>query len=575
MKNSKKTTLIITAGLLTTVISLILGFYAFDATKIKSFYKNLTFYFLLVNFLLFSQQLIKIAFRHKEKLKDFLKNSKAAFLLAAILVLVLFFSVEADFKILADETNLLGTAMAMYDEHQCYNPTQVLYHNHGMKRTLQSVIDMRPAFFPFQIYLAHAITGYRPENGFLVNLIAAFFILLLIYYLVGHWLGNNYGMAAMLLLVAHPLFAIYVRSCGFETVNLLWFLILTTVFYLFVKKPDSHLTELLFLTLPLLAQTRYESVLAVFCIIPAIFYKLSKADFSNLTFRSIITPFLFLPVAWLRIITCNSKSFQVNDLSQAFGFDLLIKNIQKAVPFFAGQDPNYGTLPLVSLFAFAGFVRILIDLILKKELRKTCFSPFIIGTTLLVISHALARFAYYWGNLQLQYTARLGIIFLPFIVFFALYFFKELQSFFKFNINRLFIVATALMIYSLPIAARCEAIKEIHFYREFKTVRKFIEKQNLKKDNLLLISELANLYVPLRYSSLYNGYARIHPYLIENIQNNKDYSNIIVIEKIERKTGKASKETKLNDIFQLKAIYEKKFSSKHNLRFYKFIKLHK
>lgn len=575
MRNSKKIYLILISGLISTAIALVLGFYAFEAAEISNFYRNFTFYFILVNFLLFSQQLATVANKNKEKLKAFLKNSKSAFILATIVTAIMAFSVKADFKILADETNLLGTAMAMYDEHQCYNPTQVLYHNHGIKRTLQTVIDMRPAFFPFHIYLAHAITGYRPENGFVVNLVAAFFIFVLIFYLVSRRLGYKYGLAAIILLAAHPLFAIYARSCGFETVNLLWLLILMALFDYFVKNPDRQLAELLFLTLPLLAQTRYESVLAVFCIIPAIFYKLNKAEFSGLTFRSIITPFLFLPVAWLRVVTCNSKSFQVNDLSQAFGFDLLITNLQKAIPFFAGQNPDYGMLPLVSLLAFAGFIRILIDLVIKKEFRKSCCNSFIIATIALVILHALARFSYYWGNLQLQYTARLGIVFLPLIIFFALYFFKELQTFFKFNNNWLVIFATALLLYSLPIAARSEAVKEIHFYREFKTVRKFIENQNLKKDNILLITELANLYVPLRYSSLYNGYARIHPHLIENLQKKKDYKNIIVIEKITRKTGEATKETKLSDIFKLKTIDETKFSSKHSLRFYQFIKPHK
>ncbi|MGM0600331.1 MAG: hypothetical protein ACQETH_11015, partial [Candidatus Rifleibacteriota bacterium] len=322
-------------------------------------------------------------------------------------------------------------------------------------------------------------------------------------------------------------------------------------------------------------QTRYESVLAVFCIIPAIFYKLSKTEFARLTFRSIITPFLFLPVAWLRIITCNSKSFQVNNLSQAFGFDLLIKNLQNAIPFFAGQNPDYGMLPMVSLLACAGIIRILIDLILKKDFRKNCCNTFVIATTGLIILHALARFFYYWGNLQLQYTARLGIVFLPFIIFFALYFLKELQNLLRFNNNWLFIIAAALIIYGLPVAARNSAVKEIHFYREFKTVREFISKHSYKKSNTLLISELANLYVPLRYSSLYNGYARIHPHLIEKLQTNKDYKRIIVIEKIERKSGKATKETKLKDIFKLKPLYETKFSTKHNLRFYQFIKLRK
>jgi hypothetical protein len=82
-----------------------------------------------------------------------------------------------EYRILADETNLLGMASAMYDEHMTYNPTEVMYYFHGRRREINHVTDMRPAFFPFLVYLGHTVLGYSSNNGFVINGIAAFALL--------------------------------------------------------------------------------------------------------------------------------------------------------------------------------------------------------------------------------------------------------------------------------------------------------------------------------------------------------------------------------------------------------------
>lgn len=557
MNTRSKSALIVVLAIFSVVISIYAGFFMFDQASMEAHYRQWTFYFLLISFVLWSQQLLCLLRNGAGKAKLWLVRHYVAILLALVLTVAAGLAVKGEFRILSDETNLLGTSMAMYESHGCYIPTQVLSYFNGMKSTIESVVDMRPAFFPFHIYVAHCFFGYNPSNAFLVNLVASFFILLLLYYLVEKWLGRFYGILAMLFLSAFPLFILYVRSGGFEVVNLLWSLILFAFLDQFFRQRSANWAEMVFLTLPLLAQTRYESALAVFCALPVVLYKLSRSEFANLTYRTILLPFLFFPVAWLRLVTFSSEAFQVESVEKAFGFDILWKNLGRALPFFLGENREYGMIPIITFIAIAGGIKLLLDLLSRRregENRPYSFALVLVG---FVVFHALARFFYYWGNLTLQYTSRLGIIFLPFVVFLAVYFVKSFcAAVSKVDRNWSLVFAFALIIHGWPVAANNLAVRDILFYREFKSVRNFLEKEFPDKNSYFIISDLANLYVPLEYNAVYVGHAKANPGKIFAQLRKRAYENIIVVQKINLATRKPVSGSELGPRFKLEAIYE-------------------
>ena len=84
------------------------------------------------------------------------------------------------FKILMDEILLLGTSMGMhFDKHPLYP-----IRGHDLQGAFQLIdgrLDKRPLFQPFLVSTLHDLTGYRPENVFVLNTALVFGLLALVY----------------------------------------------------------------------------------------------------------------------------------------------------------------------------------------------------------------------------------------------------------------------------------------------------------------------------------------------------------------------------------------------------------
>ncbi|PKL42592.1 MAG: hypothetical protein CVV41_13670 [Candidatus Riflebacteria bacterium HGW-Riflebacteria-1] len=564
MSDQRRTIVIIGSTLVLSFLALYFGFWGLERDSMETLYRSTTWYFLLFAVLFWLQKLAAFLPPLEEQCAIWRRHWPAAAAALVLMILTVLAS-PPDFRILADETNLLGMSQAFYEERSCHNPTQALNYYHGIKRTISSVVDMRPAFYPFLTAAVHALTGYRPENAFVVNAIAGFFILLLMYLLVQQWFGRFWGICSMLLLAAFPLFVLYATSGGFETVNLLFALITLYLAWSFVSKPQADRAELLFLTLPLLAQTRYESALSVLCAVPLVLFCLPRPEYARLTWRTVLVPVLFLPVAWLRVVTFSHRAFQVENVEQAFGLDHFWANLQNALPFFTGSEKAYGMITLLAVTTLAGLVWMLIDrLCQKSEARKeSVFADFVMTFFAL---HAAARFAYFWGDLRLQYTSRLALIFLPLLVFFSVYLFYRLTTTFQLNRNWVVPGAMLLLIHSWPVAGQNLAVRDIFYYRELKTVREFLQQHYPNPKGYILAADLSNLYVPFNYSSVTPAWVAASSDEVARSLEKRTWQHLLVIQKINIANNMPAPGSEMPPRFALKTLYESQLNPEKMLR---------
>ncbi len=564
MTDQRRAQIVIGSTLVLSLLALYFGFLGFERDRMESLYRSGTWYFLLVTLLLWLQKLATFI-PPLEVARAAWRRHWPAAATALVLLLLAFFASPPDYRILADETNLLGMAQAFYEERSCHNPTQALNFYHGIKRTISSVVDMRPAFYPFLTAAAHALTGYRPENAFMVNAVAGFGILLLLYLLVQCWYGRFWGVVAMLLLSSFPLFVLYMTSAGFETVNLLFAIILVFTAWKFIEQPQAAGAELMFLTLPLLAQTRYESALAVFCVIPLVLICLPKEDYGRLTWRTVLIPILFLPVAWLRVVTFSQRAFQVENIAQAFGLNHLSANLYNALPFFAGSEKAYGMVPLLAGMAVAGLIWLLSDLFSARQIerRGLVFAGFV---AMFFVLHAAARFAYFWGDLRLQYTSRLGIVFLPVLVGLAIYLLRQLARTVGLSRNWAPLLAILLMIHGWPVAGQNLGVRDIFYFREFKTVREFLQQHYPNPKGYILVSDISNLYIPFNYSSVSPSWVELNPDEVEQSLKKGTWQRLLVVQKINIATGQPVAGSEIPARFSLKPLYHSQLSPEKFIR---------
>ncbi|MBW2427776.1 MAG: glycosyltransferase family 39 protein, partial [Deltaproteobacteria bacterium] len=321
-------------------------------------FQDTGYFFIFVSFFLWVICLFRLYFAH---IKSIFFQHYGGLLLSTVLMVLIFCIAPPKFKILPDESNLIGVSMAMYQSKKAYLPTEGF--NVGYQEPAYRItIDKRPLLYPLMVSLVHSLRGYSPYNGFVVNFILGILILFLFYLFIYDHFPRIYSFLAVLILAALPSFVMWVTSSGFETLNL--FFIVLTIF-LFKKVIDSRSiqhAELLFLTLVLVSQCRYESMVftvAILFLLPILLRKKAIAELSLITF---ITPFLFIPTIWLPrlyaqlpVITKMSNEFvQAANLYDAFSYSNLISNTSNNLIVFLGLDPNLGFSAVISGLSMAG-----------------------------------------------------------------------------------------------------------------------------------------------------------------------------------------------------------------------------
>jgi len=200
------------------------------------------------------------------------------------------------FKILMDEVMLLGTSMGMhFDKHPL---VPVRGHDlQGAFQLLDGRLDKRPLFQPFLVSTLHDLTGYRPENVFILNTSLTFVLLGLVYQAGRKIAGAAAGIVAVLLLTSLPLLAQNTTGGGFELLNLVMIMSTLLLGLRFAETRDAGSQQALLLSAVLLAQTRYESILFLLPVGLLVLWGWWMERRPVLDWGTCLVPLLFLPVA--------------------------------------------------------------------------------------------------------------------------------------------------------------------------------------------------------------------------------------------------------------------------------------
>jgi hypothetical protein len=216
-------------------------------------------------------------------------------LLGAVLV-ALFWQVHEphDFKVLFDEHVLAGIARTMHYEREAAYPSYAHYVN-GHFVTLGLGVDKRPLMYSFLVSILHDLTGYRPENSFVVNGLLGFLLLLLTYgvgVVAGGW---RIGCFGQLLLAGLPLLAQNATGGGFDLLNITALSIFLLVAWNYWRQPGTGGLDLGVFTGIMLANCRYEAMLFLGVLIVLALLKWTREHRISLTLTAAMSPVLVLP----------------------------------------------------------------------------------------------------------------------------------------------------------------------------------------------------------------------------------------------------------------------------------------
>jgi hypothetical protein len=319
------------------------------------------------------------------------------------------------------------------------------------------------------------------------------------------------------------------------------------------------------------SQLRYEAVAITVVVGIAGISAMRYAELEKLTYRSIVLPLLFLPVAWQRLINLNNRDLQLPQGRDIFNLATLKENLVNAWAFFTSQPEHYNTIPVLFYLALIGIAYGVWQLIRHKERRTRRVmtlggAAFISAFLLLVI---ILSFNNATGGLIHPATVRYGIIFLPFIVYGVI---LLLNSLAKFNINMkryIWLGVFVCLAWYWPVAANNESLRHLTLYREYKVTLDFL-KQNYTDSNIIVIAERPGLYTPHLWGAVDFPYANTHKNALLKKLENHLVQDIVTIQKIRYANHKPTDSTQLHG-YTLNTLNETQTHSEWYLRFSKVL----
>lgn len=466
--------------LLSALLAIVLGFFSFGADQSLRLVIYGGYWAMLLLTALFGWSLVRVV---RQQPVDWsamraVPRWPAGLVLGCGLVLLVHESYG--FKILMDEVMLLGTSMSMHFEKTVLVPMRG-NDIQGAFQLLAGELDKRPLFQPFLVSTIHDLTGYRPENVFVLNTALAFTLLALAYRVGCKVAGRSAGALAVLLLTSLPLLAQNATGGGFELLNLVMILTTLLLGMRFVERRDEVSLTALVLAGILLAQTRYESILFLLPTGLLILWIWRQKREPVLSWTLVFSPVLLLPYALHnRVFSVRTSSWELASrpgYTKPFSLSYVPDNLGHALNFFfntSGEQSNslvlsvlgFLTLPFFGLWA----VKVLRSA-REESPARLALAVFTLGFA----AHAALMMCYFWGKFDDPVIRRLSLPFNLCLVLAAVTMAAEIARARSWVWRLLTLVAGAgIFVHSLPVMARHDYTLDYYIGRETDWRREFI-----------------------------------------------------------------------------------------------------
>lgn len=525
------------------VLAVVLGFFAISGAAAITFVSKTGYWFVLAAFILFGRSLW---LTWRDELKA-LRPSRIDWLTVVIIALggtVLLVHETFGFKIVMDEIMLLGTSMSMHFDRTVLTPMRG-NDIQGAFVILDGMMDKRPLFFPFLVSLLHDLTGYRPENAFLLNGILTFVFLGLVNHCGRLLGGRRAGWLGVILCAGLPLLSHNATGGGFELLNIVMILgtLLLTARYI-ARRDEASLTALGFSAL-LLVQVRYESMLYLVPVVLAVAWVWWGERRVVLSWPVIFAPLLLIDYPLQhRIFELRASAWQLEskpDFTTPFSVAYIPDNLAHAASFFFADPKDQPSSLVLSILGWLALPFLLLFLV-KKVRTLRAESPAFAAMAFFTIGFAaqfVLMMCYFWGRFDDPIIRRLS---LPTNLWLVLAVMAVLPQFAHAAFQRglLGLAAFGLIVSGVPSMAAHAYSQEYLPGREVAWRRQFIADQ--PRRDYLVIDNDSPLWIAHEISATPVFQAKKRVKDIAFLLRNHAFSNVYVFQhlKVDEKTGHLS-----------------------------------
>ncbi len=541
-------------AVLTTVLLGLLLVSVFDRTIAQQLFLNTAYYFSMATVLCWvGTHLYAARDVGWNTILAWVKDNWPGLVIALLVTVVAAVAVPPALRLLSDEANLIGISKNLFASQ---SPTFTVSgkNYYGSYWDVDVVIDQRPILFPFLVSLVHSVVGYSYDNVYVFNLMVLPAFVLVSYRLAKSLGGEVFGVVASLLVVAHPIVLLTVRSGSFDFLTVFLALLVTKSLadFLVGRRPEQ--LAILWMNLCLFAGVRYETALFILPVVALLFlYKtVSLESLRPFGLLYVLTPAFLLPRIWLSMLRGNVPKQAPGTIT--FSVQHFLDN---AVEYLQPILRPFSAFPAHSRVVMAlGIVGCLVGALLLfrgtrsggVEAPRRRLAAFIAVWMALQI---VIVFSYVWGRAQYPSSARLVIpidVFLSFVAAWVLA--RGLQRFRPFVP---ILVALGVLLTELPVAAQGRMMNRLTQTRESAATWAFFERLN--EPRILIITDRPNHFTIMNYGAMSFEAARRDRYLLVAWQR-RLFQDVYVIQPIKLSTNQPLPGYELWPDRQLEPVYE-------------------
>ena len=444
-------------------------------------------------------------------------------------------AVEPALRMLSDEANLAGTAKNLFASKEPTFTVSGKYY-YDSYWDIDVAIDRRPTLFPFLVSLVHSAIGYSYRNAFLLNLLVLPPFLLVSYRLAKSLGGETFGILASLLVAAHPVTLLSVRSGGFDFFAAFFALLSVKSLCDYAYQQTPAKLAILWLNLCMFAEIRYESALFIVPVLALLllFRMLSWSTLRPYALLYATTPAFFLPRIWQWILLGNIPEQDPGAVTFSLGH-FLDNGREYLRPLLSPTEPSpFHCAVLIGLGVVGCFqwLRWLLGRVSGGGMRERSGAEasqlrFAILLTAWLSLQTLICLAYVWGRAQFPSAARLLIPLDVFFSFAAAWLLTSALA--RFGRFVPVLLSVAVLASQLPVASQHRSFNRLTQTRESATTWRFFER--LAEKRILIVTDRPNHFTIMNYGAMSFDSARRDPYLLTAFARHLFY-DIYVIQQL-------------------------------------------
>lgn len=480
---------------------------------------------------------------------------------ALLLSILVFVTIQHEFRVLTDETNLLAVSRSLAFSKTIDNATMGKWY-YNQFYNLHVDLPKRPVGFPFLTHLLHVVLGYHPENVFILNFIFLYALLAMVAIGATVLWNRTAGAAAMFLVISQPIITLSATSGGFDFCAMVFFALMLVSVYRYTEKPSPHGLILLWFHLLIFAQIRYESFVFLF-LLPLFLGITQQFHWQHvkayLHFYA-LTPVLMLPTVWQRLLSQGKfvETGEESNFSLSHFFENSVEFVQ-AQGRFDFYLPYATVLNLFSLVTLALFP---LALLFKKRFGTPFQSQFVWFAAGVVLLNSVVFLSHHFGFYTHPASARFFLVitlFLSLVPFLHHHFFPEMPA-------KWFLLASLILfVLYHPVAMENRFNHTLTLTREYRTTLAYL-KQHFPNSNILIIADRPGMYTPHHWGAVDFPHARENATGLKNELNRRLFQDIVAIQHMKYETDKPIGNHQLKHQYDLEILYESQNEANEYIR---------